>query len=158
MADTGRRGGDTSVFIRGGNSNYNLVMVDGIPLNQFGGDFDFSPLPTDGVARWKWCAARKAPFTVPNAVTGVVNIVTRQGDGPPNFSAVLEGGSYDTYRIGTGGAGSSHGLSWAYDFSRLATNGVVTNDWYRNQSSFISLGYSKKPAAATFLPLLRRLE
>ena len=34
---TGRRGGVTSAFIRGGNSNYNLVMIDGIPMNQLGG-------------------------------------------------------------------------------------------------------------------------
>lgn len=150
VADTGRLGGDTSVFIRGGNYNYNLVMVDGIPLNQFGGDFDFSPLLTDGVSQVEVVRGAESALYGSNAVTGVVNIVTHQGDGQPNFSAVLEGGSYDTYRIGTGGAGSSHGLSWAYDLSRLATNGVVTNDWYRNQSSFISLGYSKSPRRQLF--------
>ena len=46
---TGQQGAVTSAFIRGGNSNYNLVMVDGIPMNDFGGGFDLAPLPTDGV-------------------------------------------------------------------------------------------------------------
>jgi vitamin B12 transporter len=42
---TGQMGAVTSAFIRGGNSNYNLVMVDGIPMNDFGGAFDLAPLP-----------------------------------------------------------------------------------------------------------------
>ena len=46
---TGQEGAVTSAFIRGGNSNYDLVMVDGIPMNDFGGAFDLAPLPTEGV-------------------------------------------------------------------------------------------------------------
>ena len=41
-------GAVTSAFIRGGNSNYDLVMIDGIPMNDFGGAFDLAPLPVDG--------------------------------------------------------------------------------------------------------------
>src|SRR5262249_1100579 len=48
IAQTGRRGGLTTVFIRGGNSNYNQVMIDGVQLNLFGGDFDFSSIATNG--------------------------------------------------------------------------------------------------------------
>src|ERR1700678_4769574 len=46
---SGGRGTVTSAFVRGGNSNYNLVLVDGIPMNDFGGGFDLSPLPAEGV-------------------------------------------------------------------------------------------------------------
>jgi vitamin B12 transporter len=67
VADSGRRGGSTSAFIRGGNSNYSLVMIDGIPLNQFGGglNFDFSPSPPMAWRRLRWCAARRARCTGP---------------------------------------------------------------------------------------------
>ncbi len=115
VADTGRRGGATGVFIRGGNSNYNLVMVDGIPLNQFGEeDFDFSPL-ADGRNRAGGGVIRlgsaQSALYGSEAVSGVVNLITAEhGDGPPSFSGVLEGGSYDTYRLATGGEGSFPGL------------------------------------------------
>ena len=145
VADAGRRGGATGVFVRGGNSNYNLVMVDGIPLNQFGGDFDFSPLPTDGVAQVEVVRGAESALYGPDAVTSVVNLVTPTGEGAPHFDALAEGGSYDTYRLSTGGAGAFHGLSWSYDLSRLASAGVVQNDNYRNQTAFVSLGFSRSP-------------
>jgi outer membrane receptor protein involved in Fe transport len=145
VADTGRRGGATGVFVRGGNSNYNLVMVDGIPLNQFGGDFDFSPLPTDGVAQIEVVRGAESALYGPDAVTSVVNLVTETGAGSPHFAASLEGGSFDTYRLSTDGAGAFRGFNWSYDLSRLASAGVVANDDYRNQSAFVSLGFSRSP-------------
>ena len=145
VADAGRRGGATGVFIRGGNSNYNQVMVDGIPLNQFGGDFDFSPLPTDGVAQVEVVRGAESALYGPNAVTSVVNLVTPTGEGAPHFDALAEGGTYDTYRLATGGAGAFRGFSWSYDLSRLGSAGVVQNDNYRNQSAFVSLGFSRSP-------------
>lgn len=145
VADTGRRGGATGVFIRGGNSNYNLVMVDGIPLNQFGGDFDFSPLPTDGVAQVEVVRGAESALYGPDAVTSVVNLVTPTGEGAPHFDVLAEGGSFGTYRLSTGGAGAFRGFNWSYDLSRVASAGVVANDDYRNQSAFVSLGFSRSP-------------
>ena len=45
----GGRGALTSVFPRGGESDYTLVLVDGIRVNSFGGGFDFSLLPLGDV-------------------------------------------------------------------------------------------------------------
>lgn len=142
---TGRRGGVTGVFVRGGNSNYNEVMIDGIPLNQFGGDFDFAPLPVDGVERIEVTRGPESALYGTNAVTSVINIVTHRGDGPPRFTFLAEGGSYTTRRFSTGGSGLTHGLSWSYNLSRLDTGGVVQNDQYRDQTAFLSLGYHRNP-------------
>jgi outer membrane cobalamin receptor len=142
---TGRHGGSTGVFVRGGNSNYNLVMVDGIQLNQFGGDFDFAPLPADGVERVEVTRGPESALYGSNAVTSVINIVTRQGDGPPHFTLQAEGGSFTTRRFVVSGSGLTRGVGWAADVSRLDSGGVVTNDRYRNQSAFLSLGYSQNP-------------
>lgn len=142
---TGRRGGVTGVFIRGGNSNYNLVLLDGVEVNQFGGDFDFASLPVDGVERVEITRGPQSALYGSNAVTGVINIVSRQGQGPPRFTMQAEGGSFTTRRFATGGSGLTHNLSWAYDLSRLDSGGVVANDQYRNQSAFLSLGYSRSP-------------
>ncbi len=145
VAQTGRRGGAATVFIRGGNSNYNLVMIDGIQLNQFGGDFDFSSISTDGVERVEVSRGPESALYGSNAVAGVINIVSQRGEGPPHFSFLAEAGSFTTRRFAAGGSGLNNGFSWAYNLSRLDSGGVVANDNYRNQSSYVSLGYSRTP-------------
>lgn len=145
VSQTGRRGGATSVFIRGGNSDYNLVMIDGIQVNQFGGDFDFASLAVDGVDHVEVARGPQSALYGSNAVAGVINIVSEQGDGPPHFSLLAEGGNLYTRRFAGGGSGLTHGFSWAFNLSRLDTDGVVANDNYRNQSAYVSLGYSRSP-------------
>lgn len=142
---TGQMGAITSAFIRGGNSNYNLVMIDGIPMNDFGGSFDLSPLPVDGVKAVEVTRGPESALYGSNAVAGVINLVSDRGDGTPRFSFLGEGGSYDTYRIATGGSGLERGFSWAYNFARLGTQGPVVDDTYWNQTSFVSFGYSRSP-------------
>jgi outer membrane receptor protein involved in Fe transport len=75
----------------------------------------------------------------------VINLVTRRGGGSPHFSGLEEVGSHLTRRFATGGSGFTHGLSWAYDLSRLDTDGLVQNDQYGDQSAFLTLGYSQNP-------------
>jgi outer membrane receptor protein involved in Fe transport len=129
------------VYIRGGESKYNAVMVDGISMNDFGGSFDMASLPADGIDRVEVTRGPQSALYGPNTLTGVINIVSRSGDGPPRFTALAEGGSYATRRFATGGTGLTKGLSWSYNLSRVDSDGVVQNDNYRNQSAFLSLGY-----------------
>jgi len=143
LDDSGRRGGVTGLFVRGGDSNYNLVMLDGIQLNEFGGDFDFAPLPADGVDHIEVTRGAESALFGSNAVASVVNIVTTRGEGTPHFYFQAEGGNFTTRRFVTGGSGLTHGLSWAYDLSRLDSGGTVRNDNYRNQSATLSLGYRR---------------
>ena len=142
---TGRRGGKVGVFIRGGNSNYNLVMVDGVEVNLFGGDFDFAPLTADGVDQVEVIRDPESALHGPNAVTGVINVVTRKGHKPTRFSLLEEAGSFTTWRIVSGAAGQVHGLGWAVDASRLYSGGVVPNDRYQDQSAILRLDYSRSP-------------
>ena len=141
VSQAGRRGGVTGVYIRGGESKYNAVMVDGISMNEFGGSFDMASLPADGIDRVEVTRGPQSALYGPNTLTGVINIVSRKGEGPPRFTALAEGGSYATRRFATGGTGLTKGLSWSYNLSRVDSDGVVENDNYRNQSAFLSLGY-----------------
>ncbi len=142
---SGGRGAITSAFIRGGDSDYNLVMIDGIEMNDFGGGFDLSPLPAEGVDQIEVIRGPESALYGSNAVAGVINLETIHGDGPPHFSFVGEGGSLYTWRLGTTGAGLNRGFSWAYSLSRLQTDGQKPNDAYRGQTSTVSLGYSRSP-------------
>jgi outer membrane cobalamin receptor len=142
---TGRHGAVTSAFIRGGDSDYDLVMIDGIPMNDFGGGFDLSPLPADGVQQVEVIRGPQSALYGSNAVAGVINILTERGERPPEFSILAEGGSLYTRHYATTGTGLTHGFSWAYSLSRLGTDGMVINDGYRAQTSTMSLGYSRSP-------------
>ena len=142
---SGGRGTVTSAFIRGGNSNYNLVMINGIELNDFGGGFDLAPLPAEGVQQVEVIRGPESALYGSNAVSGVINIETIRGDGPPHFSFLGEAGSLYTWRVATTGAGLNKGFSWAYSLSRIQTRGQIQNDGYRNQTSTVSLGYSRSP-------------
>ncbi len=145
VSQAGRYGGVTGVYVRGGQSNYNLVMVDGMELNEFGGAFDFAPLPADGVERVEVTRGPESALYGPNAVTSVINIVTTQGEGTPNFTFQGEGGSFTTRRFVGSGSGETRGLDWGFDISRFDSGGVVQNDNYRNQTAFLSLGYHRNP-------------
>ena len=142
---SGRRGGVTGVFIRGGNSNYNLVMIDGIQVNEFGGAFDFASLAVDGLEQVEIVRGPQSALYGSNAVTGVINLVSRRGEGTPRFTALAEGGSFTTRRFAAGGSGLNRGFRWAFNLSRLDSGGVVRNDDYRNQTAWLSFGYSRTP-------------
>jgi outer membrane cobalamin receptor len=142
---SGGRGTVTSAFIRGGNSNYNLVLINGIQLNDFGGGFDLAPLPAEGVQQIEVIRGPESALYGSNAVSSVINIETIRGDGPPHFSFLGEAGSLYTWRTATTGAGLNKGFSWAYSLSRIQTRGQIQNDGYRNQTSTVSLGYSRSP-------------
>lgn len=145
VSQTSRHGGQTSLFIRGGNSNYNLILIDGIEMNAFGGDFDLGPVSVDGVDHVEVVRGPQSALFGSNAVSGVVNVISERGEGSPRFTLLAEGGSFTTRRFAGGANGLTHNLSWAVNLSRLDSGGVVRNDDYRNQTSYVSLGFSKSP-------------
>jgi len=145
VSQAGRYGGVTGVYVRGGESDYNLVMIDGIELNEFGGSFDFAPLPADGVDRVEVTRGPESALYGPNAVTSVINIVTTQGEGAPHFTVQAEGGNFTTRRFLGNGSGVTNGFAWGFDVSRMNTGGLVQNDNFRNQTTFLSLGYHRSP-------------
>lgn len=140
---SGGRGTVTSAFIRGGDSDYNLIMIDGIPMNDFGGGFDLAPLPVEGVEQVEVIRGPQSAIYGSNAVAGTINIETISGDGPPHFSFLGEAGSLYTWRVASEGSGLTHGFSWGYGMSRIQTRGQVQNDGYRNQQLTLNLGYSR---------------
>ncbi|MGE5326545.1 MAG: TonB-dependent receptor [Deltaproteobacteria bacterium] len=142
---SGRRGGVANAFIRGGESDYTMVMMDGIQLNQFGGLFDLSQLPADGLEHIEILRGPQSALYGSNAVTGVIDLVSRRGDGPPRFTALAEGGSFNTHRYSAAASGLTRGWGWSIDLAQLISQGVVANDRYRDQTAIFSLGYSLSP-------------
>lgn len=93
VARSGGAGEQTSLFLRGTNSNHVLVLVDGVRIASTGtGGVDFSQLPLDAIERIEIVRGPRAAYWGSDAIGGVVQIFTRKLTGP---HAALQYGSYD---------------------------------------------------------------
>jgi vitamin B12 transporter len=132
----GSYGAAASLFLRGGESDYVKLLVDGVPLNHPGGTFDFASLTTDNIERIEVLRGPGSVLYGSDAIAGVVQIVTRDGGGPLELSASAEGGSFGTAEWQVGALGGSGGLGWSASLSRLTTDGVYDfNNDYRNTAA-----------------------
>src|SRR5207245_597381 len=130
---TGSFGGQTSLFLRGGQSNYVKVLVDGVPVNQPGGAFDFANLTTDNIERIEVVRGPASVLYGSDAVTGVVQIFTRQGNGAPRADASVRGGTYGTLVWNAEMSGSTAAAGYSFSVSRFPDNGIYAFDnEYRN--------------------------
>src|SRR4051812_2161541 len=97
VTTNGTRGGFSTAQIRGGDPNFTLVLLDGVPLNdatyQVGDVFDLEGLPAFAVERIEVVRGPLSSFYGSTGLSGVVNIVTRQGQaGPPAVELDALGG------------------------------------------------------------------
>ena len=77
--NAGQRGGLGSFFVRGGDSRYNKVLVDGVPVNEPGGTFDFGSIPLGEVDRVEFNRGTQSTLYGSDAMTSVVQVFTRNG-------------------------------------------------------------------------------
>jgi outer membrane cobalamin receptor len=75
----GTFGAVTTVFTRGGESDYTLVMVDGVQVNQAGGGFDLASISLDNVERIEIVRGPASALYGSDAVSGVIHVITRTG-------------------------------------------------------------------------------
>ena len=98
IVQVGQRGGATSLFLRGGESNFTKVLIDGIPANDIGGGFDFSQLTLASVERIEVLRQTNSVIYGSDALTGVVNISTRRGTSRvPALDYMIDGGNLGTF-------------------------------------------------------------
>jgi vitamin B12 transporter len=95
--DAGQRGGLSSLFVRGGDSTYNKVIVDGVTVNEPGGTFDFGTLPLTEANRMEFLRGAQSTLYGTDAMTSVVQIFSRSGSTPtPEFRFGADGGNFST--------------------------------------------------------------
>ncbi|MBP1634647.1 MAG: btuB 1 [Acidobacteria bacterium] len=124
VARNGGRGSVTSVFPRGGESDFTLVLVDGVKVNAFGGGFDFSTLAAEDVERVEVVRGPESALFGSEAIGGTVQVVTRRG-GAPQVAATVEGGSLGTSRLSASASGSAGAFSWGGAAGRTASDGYT---------------------------------
>ena len=100
VVQSGGVGGQTSVFMRGANSNHVKVIVDGIDVSDPSSSnaaFDFGNFPTGDIERVEILRGPQSGLYGSDAIGGVINVITKAGSGPAQFTASVEGGSFDTF-------------------------------------------------------------
>ena len=112
----GREGAVTSMFTRGGESDYNLVLIDGVRVNQSGGVFDFSRINAAEIERVEVVRGAQSSLWGSDAMGSVVQIFTRRAGAAdrPQVVAAAEGGSFGAFR---GDARLMGGASGRVDYS-----------------------------------------
>ena len=118
----GGRGGKTELYARGGESDFSLVLIDGVRVNGFGGSYDFAHLPVGDIERIEVVRGPQSAVYGSDAIGSVVQIITRQG-GPPRAGGMVEGGSFGTSRVSVNTSGSADAFSWGAAFEQLNTDG-----------------------------------
>lgn len=150
VAQNGGPGTLTSVFPRGGESDFTLVLIDGVRANAFGGGLDLSQVPLEDVERIEVVRGPQSALYGSDAIGGVVQIVTRAG-GRPSVQARLEGGSRETRRGAASTSGSAGSLRWqgggdyfedaGFTGTAPASGQQVSNDDAREAQAWAGLGW-----------------
>ena len=170
VVQAGGPGGQTSVFIRGTNSEDVLVLIDGVPANDASdpnGAFDFGQDLLNGVDRIEIIRGPLSGLYGSNAIGGVINIITQQGSGKPHLDVTAAGGFPGQGKGNATLSGSSAGLDYMLSAAldeeagfddtarRLSVyNGV--RDPFRAKSGVLNLGYTAAPGTRVYLTVRAR--
>ena len=133
VSTAGQRGGLSSLFVRGGESTYNKVIVDGVPVNDPGGIFDFGVLPLEEADRLEFVRGSQSTLYGSDAMTSVVQVFTHSGSTPvPELRFGADGGNLGT----ANGYASLAGAHGRFDYNlfgnQFNTMGQGPNDDYSN--------------------------
>jgi vitamin B12 transporter len=140
----------TSLFVRGGESNYNKVLLDGIPLNEPGGTFNFSNLTTDNLERIEIVRGAQSALFGSDAMASVVQLFTKRPsriDERPHAAFSLEGGTFGTVRGGAAVSGASQRFDYALGVARFNTDNRARNNRFENTTLSANLGMALSPTA-----------
>src|SRR6266550_2693689 len=99
VVQSGSQGATTQLFLRGGESKYVKVLIDGIPTNDPGGTYDFASLTTDNVERIEIVRGPASVIYGADAVAGVVQVITRSGLGAQRVELDVRTGAAPRDRI-----------------------------------------------------------
>lgn len=124
VSQTGGSGGLTSVRVRGAEANHVVVRIDGVEVNGLSdGAFDFATLLAHDIERIEVVRGPQSGVFGGNALSGVINIVTKKGSGPARVTASAEGGSMNTRATSASASGGSERAYFSVSTAERTTSG-----------------------------------
>lgn len=141
----GRRGDQTSIFTRGASSTSTLVLLDGVPVNDPGGQINLAHLSSTGIDRIEMVRGPESALFGAEASAGVIQLFTKRGnpeDRVPHGFFEYERGNFQTDRWLAGIAGGYGGrFDYSLNADQFHSAGEFPNDYYRNNTGSANLGY-----------------
>ncbi len=135
VVQTGQRGGATALFVRGGASDFNKVLIDGVPANDIGGAFDFGGLSAAGVDRVEVLRTANSVQYGADALSGVINVTTPRGHtSTPELSYSIGGGNLGTVRQELSVGGVVDRFDYFFNVSRFDTDNDLPNNAFKNDT------------------------
>ncbi|HVP00079.1 MAG TPA: TonB-dependent receptor [Bryobacteraceae bacterium] len=145
VAQTGRNGGLTSLFARGGDSDAAMILLDGIPITEPGGDFDFAHMASVGLERLEVVRGPESALYGAEASSAVIQIFTQHGDvesSRPHGSVLYERGSFSTdHWAAMIDGGLARRIDYALSADQFRSTGEFVNDAYRITTGTANVGY-----------------
>jgi len=132
ISTQGGPGSSSSIFIRGAEGKSTLVLIDGVMVNNPSDpnrSADIGTLTVDNIERIEVIRGSQSVLYGSNATAGVVNIITKKGEGKPVITAGIEAGSYGTTRVTAGARGTSGAFRYSVNAAQNKSDGFsIAND------------------------------
>lgn len=145
LQQNGSAGSLSTLTIRGGKPNLVLVLIDGIPVNDLtnllGGSFDFSSLMVHDIERVEVVRGPLSSSYGSEAVSGVVNLITKPTEYESGLSAGVETGSFGTAGVHLGAEGARGKLGYKVDAAFLRVGEQVLSDAFSTSTFSTSSDY-----------------
>jgi len=146
---TGQAGGTTSVFIRGGGSDANKVLIDGIPMNDIGGAAEFANIASAAVGQAEVLRGPNSALYGSDALAGVISLTTARGSTPlPLFTYLVDGGNLGTYHQEVTTGGRYRKFDYFSDYSLFDSSNAIPDDEYHNGTFAGNFGWDISPASS----------
>ena len=129
LVQTGGRGGTTSLFVRGGNSNFTKLLVDGIPANDIGGGLDFASYSMAGIESVEVLREANSVLAGPDALAGLVSVTSRRGrTRVPEAAFTVDAGNLSTNHESASIGGIVRRFDYFSEVSHLGTDNDLPNN------------------------------
>jgi len=150
VVQAGQMGAQTSLFVRGGASDANMILVDGTSAGDLGGRFDFGPFSTTAVESAEIYRGPNSNLYGADAASGVVSVTTPHGTTSfPSFIYRGDAGSFVTSRQELEIAGAHNKIDYLGAYSWLQTQNDLPNDEYHLGTAAGNFGW--QPTGSTQL-------
>ena len=141
LSASGQSGALTALFVRGGESRYNKVIVDGVPVNEVGGQYDFGTSSLTGADRVEFMRGAQSTLYGSDAMTSVVQVFSAEGTSRvPELRFGAEGGTFSTARGYASLAGAIKRFDYNLFGEQFNTSGQGANDDFGQASQGGNIG------------------